>query len=258
MRNYIYLLSLFGALFYAKHMDAQTKQQKPKKVFYSIGAGTALIPEFEGADNYRILPIINFSANWMDGKYIRVNGLNTEFNVLANRKWNFGPVIIAKINRDNSVSNREVALLPELDLAIGTGFFGRYNIKNFDVKISYSHDITGVNNGGLGNIEIGYTYRNKKVIYRTLANTSFATANYLNTYFGIDENIVSTLPSYELESGFKDVGFSTSLVYLFNKKWMLGTAIRYNILIGDVSKSPIVKSGNQHQIITALFAAYRF
>lgn len=247
---------------YAQNKSTTNTQQikNSKKVFYSVGAGTAIIPEYEGSNNYRILPIVNFSANWINGRYIRINGLNTEFNLLKNRKWNFGPTLIAKINRGNDVSNEKIARLPELNLAIGAGIFSQYNFKKYFIKASYIQDITNVNNGGLANLEIGYNYRKNSIISRTSISTSFATEKYLNTYFGINEynSINSNLNEYKLNSGFKDIGLNTSFLYSLNKKWMLGTALRYNILINEAVDSPIVKEGSKHQFTTAFFTLYRF
>lgn len=264
----IFFITLLSILSFTQITQAQNKQQAPeqmpknmKKVFYSIGAGSALIPEYEGAKHYRLLPLVNFSANWINGKYIRINGLNTEVNLLASRKWNFGPTIMAKVNRnDNNISNNKVANLPELNLAIGAGIFGQYTFKKYFLKASYTHDISGVNHGGLANLELGYNYRKKRVIARASLNTSFATEKYLNTYFGVDNlaSLASTLPQYQLNTGFKDIGLNTSFIYSLNQKWMLGTAVRYSLLIGKVADSPIVQEGSEHQFTTALFALYRF
>ncbi len=260
MNSNIIRISLISSLIFINTAMAQTKEQKPKKIFYSIGAGAALLPEYAGAENYRILPMINFSANWLGGKYIRVNGLNTEMNVLSNRKWNFGPILLGTINRGNAVSNEQIALLSEIKFAFGAGLFAKYTYKNLDIKASYTQDISGVNDGGLANLEVGYTYRKKKIISRTSVNTSLATANYLNTYFGINStsSLASGLSSYRLDAGFKDIGISSNFSYLLNRKWMLGTAIRYNLLIGNAAKSPIVKLGSEHQLVSAFFVFYRF
>ena len=261
MKMYMFLIILSGSLAMSKKTNAQTKEQLPQKtVFYSVGAGGALIPEFEGSKDFRVLPLVNFSVNWINGKYIRVNGLNSEVNILANRKWNFGPTLTAKINRNDKVENLYVARLPKLNLAIGAGIFGKYTCKNIDVKGSYSHDISGVNNGGLLGLEVGYTYKRQKLISRVALNTSFATSKYLNTYFGVDDegSQMSGLSNYKLDSGFKDIGTSASLIYMLNKTWMLGTVFRYNLLIGDVEDSPVLIDGSKHQVVTVFFAMYRF
>ncbi|WP_196885444.1 MipA/OmpV family protein [Aureivirga sp. CE67] len=273
MKKYVLVLFLIGSIFYTEKSTAQTQQnskkQDPKqqqqakmmkKVFYSVGAGAAVIPEFEGSNDYRLLPLVNFSANWMNGRYIRVNGLNTEANILKNRKWNFGPMITAKIDRDNSLSNSVISRLPEIDFAFGAGLFGKFNYKRFHFKASYTYDITDVSNGGLANLELGYNYRKGKIISRSTIQSSYATSNYLNTYFGVTQtgSLLSDLPVYNLEAGFKNVGLSSSFIYALNQKWMLGTAVRYNLLIGDVADSPIVSQGSEHQFVTALFALYRF
>ena len=258
-----FLIFIIGiSSLYTNNLLAQ-KQQKPpvtKKVFYSLGASVALFPEYEGSKDYRVLPFISFSANWINGRYIRVYGLNAEYNVLANRKWNFGPMIASKINRNNSVSNTKIAQLPEIDFAVGAGLFAKYNFKKVDIKASYTHDITGANDGGLANVEVGFNHRKKKLISRVAINSSFATSNYLNTYFGVSQtsSLAANLPSYKLKSGFKDVGVSSNVFYLLNKKWMLGMAFRYNVFISDVVDSPIIQTGNKHQFVTAISALYRF
>lgn len=260
-KNQLLKTLIVGALILSTKVNGQTEPQKKiKKVFYSIGATTAMFPEYEGSDNFKIFPLPNFSANWINGKYIRVNGINTEVNLNASRKWNFGPLLQARVNRNSSASNSKIALLPKLNLAFGAGLFVKYIYKKMDFRAAYSHDITGVNDGSLATFETGYTHRTKKIMTRTAISTSFGSSNFLNTYFGIDaqSSQLSTLAAYELESGFKDLGLSSNLVYFLNNKWMIGTAIRYTYLIGDVAKSPIVKEGSRNQVVTALFTSYRF
>lgn len=257
-KNILYLL-LASCFILSQKMNTQT-EQKPKTIFYSVGSGAAHIPDYEGSNDYRILPMVNFSANWISGKYIRINGLNTEYNILKNRTWNFGPTLTTKISRTSSVNNSTIAQLPNINFAVGSGIFGKYNYKSFEVRLSYNYDISNVNKGGLANFTVGYNYRKKKIISRIAINSSYGTSNYLNTYFGVspEGNTLSNLPTYKLSSGFKDIGLSSNFIYVLNKKWMLGTALVYNMLIGDVGKSPVVKEGSKHQLINALFALYRF
>ncbi len=239
----------------------ETLEDKKNKMNFSLGAGFAFIPEYEGSEDTMVIPFPVFSLDWNSGQYIRLVGLDIEANLLSNkhRKWELGPKLSFKPGRDDEVSNIDVANLEEIDFNISAGLFGQYKFaKNFDVKAEYTHDISGVNDGGVGALEIGYTLIKKKCVFRVAATSSYATDNYMNAYFGVNPNNIGTslFSYYELESGIKDVGAKFNTTYFLNNKWILAGQIGFSELVGDVVDSPIVTSTSQFS--GGVSAMYRF
>ena len=254
------LLTIVAVLGITTITTAQDTKKQPKNINYSIGAGFAVINDYQGGTDYRALPFITFSADWNSGQYVRLLGLSLEANLSKNRKFEFGPKLSFNPNRTDEIEENDVANLEEIDFGVSAGAFFKYNFNNFDVKVDYTHDISGVSEGGLGSLEFGYTLKKKRLITRFAATTTYGTENYMDTYFGVNPNNIGTslLPYYELEGGIKDVGVSVNPMYVLNKNWMLFSQIQYSKLLGDATDSPLVNLGNENQFSAAFGVAYRF
>jgi outer membrane protein len=246
--------------------NALSQQASEKKgtntVQFLTGVGIGFNHQYEGSDEVFILPGLVLSANWNSGRYIRLAGLGINANIIASKKWEFGPRIGFKLPRNGSiVDNESIASLQEINFSISSGIFIRYNFdKGFDVEANYTHDISGVNDGGLANFDIGYTWRMKRFIHRISINGTYATSNYMNTYFGVNtQNIgTSNLSMYELRGSIKDIGTAFTSTYIINKSWMIVGRIGFKSLVNRVADSPIVLEGTKNQLTGGLILTYKF
>ncbi|MGB0870072.1 MAG: MipA/OmpV family protein [Flavobacteriales bacterium] len=223
----------------------------PKKVNYSVGLGFGVIPQYEGASDYRVLPFPMFSANWKTGQYVRLIGLDLESNFSKNRTWEYGLKLSFRPGRNSDLDDRQVSDMKNIDFSTMGGGFVLYRFaKTFDIKAEYKHDLSGVSNGGLGRLELGYSIRKQKTLSRISINSNFGTSQFMNTYFGVNpENIDrSTLSYYAVDGGIKDIGFAFNSAYFLNKKWILSGQLGMNFLIGDLVDGPILEGGSQTQI----------
>lgn len=223
----------------------------PKKVNYSVGLGFGVIPQYEGSSDYQVLPFPMFTANWKTGQYIRLVGLDLESNISKNGKWEYGLKLSLRPGRIEDIDDRQVSEMENIDFStLGGGFVLYRFAKKFDIKAEYKHDITGVSEGGLGRLELGYSIRKKKTLSRIAINTNMGSSNYMNTYFGVNPDNIgkSTLSYYSLDGGIKDIGFTFNSMYLINRKWIISGQFGMNMLIGDLVDSPILKGGSESQI----------
>lgn len=222
-----------------------------KKVNYSVGLGFGVIPQYEGSSDYQVLPFPMFAANWTTGQYIRLTGLDIETNISKNRKWEYGLKMSLRPGRTEDIDDRQVSEMENIDFSTLGGAFVQYRFaKKFDIKAEYRHDITGVSDGGLGRLEIGYSIRKKKLMSRISVNTNLGTTNYMNTYFGVNSDNIgkSTLSYYAVDGGIKDIGFTLNSIYFINRKWIVSGQFGMNTLIGDIVDSPILNEGSKNQV----------
>ena len=266
MKNikFLTLALIFG--FITINVMAQTTptdNEQPKKVNFAVGVGFGFTPQYEGSNDVLAIPALTFAANWTSGQYIRLSGLGIEANILGNEKhknWEFGPKLRFKLPRNEDIiDNLAVVSLEELDVSAMAGLFTRYKFgKGFDVKTEFVQDISGVSEGGVGSLELGYSFKHKRFLTRLSANSSFATENYMDTYFGVNPDNLGTslLPFYDLDGGIKDVGATINTTYFINKKWALSGQVGYSQLLGDVADSPVVDSSSQ--LSGGLIAIFRF
>lgn len=257
-----FLIFLISILF-NHSIFAQAQTTPPidsNKVFYSAGIGLGFIPEYEGASAPLILPSLMFNAQKMNGQYLRWTGLNLEINVLKSKQWELGPKANLKIWRTDEVDNEFIARMEEIDPAFFVGAFTRYKYKKFDIKAEYSQDVSGVNDGGIAALDLGYNFRKGKFLHRFSVQSSYATENYMQTYFGVDNENVgeSDLPYYSIEGGIKDIGTTLRSTYPLSQKWMLTGIISFRQFLGDVEDSPIVEQGTASQFSGGLILIRRF
>ncbi|WP_299519711.1 MipA/OmpV family protein [Winogradskyella sp.] len=243
--------------------NAQTANTEApiKKLNLFVGGGVALTQQYEGSNRFLTIPSLVVNASWISGQYIRLSPIGLDANILSNKNWEFGPRIRFILPRnDNIVDQAQVSQLEDLNFSTLLGLFGRYKFaKGFDLKIEYIHDIFGVSDGGFANLEFGYTLRKRRLITRFALLNSYATDNYMTTYFGVNaQNLgTSTLPNYNIEAGIKDVGFRITPTYIINQKWMLTGVLGFRRLLGDVADSPLIQVGSENQFIGGLAFLYR-
>ena len=256
------LLVLIGIFNKIALSQVSNSNSEASKVHVMAGLGIGMAPQYEGSDEFLIIPALAISANWSSGRYIRLAGLGINANILLSKKWEFGPRLGFKLPRNESfVDDVRVSDLEEIDFAISSGLFASYKFgRGFEIEANYTHDISGVNEGGLANLEVEYTRRIKRFIASVSLHTSYATEEYMTTYFGVNPNNIgtSTLSFYDADAGIKDIGASLSITYMLNKKWMLAGRFSCKTLLNNAADSPIVLEGDKNQYSGGLVMIYKF
>jgi len=83
----------------------------------------------------------------------------------------------------------------------------------------------------------------------------------MDTYFGVNSGNrgSSTLPFYEAEGGFKDVGFNLVVDYTPWEHWGIMGLLSYSALLNDAKDSPLVDDvGDDKQMMFGLMGTYRW
>jgi outer membrane scaffolding protein for murein synthesis (MipA/OmpV family) len=112
------------------------------------------------------------------------------------------------------------------------------------------------------NFTAGHGMRvSEKLRLRTSLDTTWASSDYMKTFFGIDatQSANSGIAQYEAGSGFKHVGVSLIGDYSINHTWTGFASLRYKRLLGDAADSPIVATlGARDQVTASVGIKYRF
>ncbi|MBV6631966.1 MAG: MipA/OmpV family protein [Alphaproteobacteria bacterium] len=233
-----------------------------------VGAGVGIAPEYEGSEDYDVIPLVVGQANWR-GFGLELRGLGAAIDVLPSRRFDAGPVINFRGGRDDDVDNDVVARLREIDDAIEVGGFFRYNLSpdlldgdRLSFEVDILQDVSDAHEGLVGGFGAAYSWRPTAKLGVILdVSTSFASSDYMDTYFTVDtgNSALSGLPVFEADSGFKDIGIGTTLTYDFNDSWGALARIGYTELLGDAADSPIVDDeGSSSQFLAAVGITYRF
>ncbi|MDQ8754956.1 MipA/OmpV family protein [Sphingosinicella sp. LHD-64] len=230
----------------------------------SIGGGGLYTPDYEGSDDYQLLPFPFVSVGYRDLFYLR--GPEAGFNLLRLRpsddvRINLGPV--ARFRRDRPEDrNDDLIGLGDVDVAIELG--GALSIEYRDawLRVSVAQDVAGGHEGLVGEGEAGIRFDLADRLNASVsARASWADRDYMGAYFSVTptQSAASGLPVYQAGSGIKDAGAGLSLSYQLGRHWTISAIGGYTRLLGDAADAPLVTlRGSRDQWQGGLFLAYRF
>lgn len=257
--------------------------QESDRSSLTVGAGAAVIPSYEGSDDYRVVPVpqvrgkVKDFAFWTRGPGIYFDAIpNTNPDGLD---FELGPVVNVRLDRSNrkSIKDAAVRALGKLDVAVEVGGFvgiGKTGVitsayDNLSARVAVTKDVAGAHDSYVITPAIEYM--------TPLSETSFVgfgiSAEYVGKkygryYYDIDADgfAASGLPVYSQagnSSGFKKISASLaggmSLSGDLRKGWALFGVAGYSRMLGDYADSPVVAiAGSRNQWIGALGVGYTF
>jgi len=241
---------------------------------FSIGGGAGFIPDYEGSDDYELIPVagirgrvsgINFYTR---GTYLYVDVIRRGDGPV---EFDLGPIAGVRLNRTGKVDDDVVDALPELDMAIEVGGFAGityHGLTNPYDALSFHIDVTTDVGGAHGSTLITPTIDFGTPLSTTTyvgvsASAEWAGDGYADYYYSIDPagSLASGLPVFHADGGFKHwrVGLfgNQSISGDLTHGWSIfGTGL-YTHLSGDFADSPIVDlRGSASQWFGALGVAY--
>jgi MipA family protein len=240
-------------------MVEEVKKREPA---WSVGAGVGMVPDYEGSEDYTGVPLLFARAGWSSGQYMQFLANTLKANLIAGDTWSAGPLLRYRGKRDDDVDNNKVKRMREIDEAIELGGFVGYMIGNWHVSFLLAQDVSDAHDGLVATLEAGYTMNlNPGVNLGISAFTSYASDDYMETYFGVDADNAnrSGLSRYEADGGIKDFGTMVNLAYAPWQNWGVTGMLGVKWLLGDAADSPIVDDeGSETQLLGGVMATYRF
>jgi MipA family protein len=226
-----------------------------------VGFGGGMAPDYEGSDEYSAIPIPQLRYNWDTGCYINFLGPSLRVNLIPGRTFGFGPMLRYQPARD-SVDDDVVDKLDKVDSALEAGVFGSVIFNNFILYTAYNADTTDSHGGYLVDLAGGYRFGiESNVQFIALALGTYASDDYMETYFGVDEKNSerSGLPEFSAGAGVKDIGLLGALQYRIDSSWAILGIMKYTRLLGDAADSPIVdQRGDANNFMDGIIINYSF
>lgn len=244
------------------------------------GAGIGMIPDYEGSDDYRLVPV--------PGAIGRIGGL--DFVYVGNRisvnlihdpvgpGWNFilGPVASVGLNRTSlkSIDDSRIRALGKVGTSVelgGTAGIARQGVITSDydrlsATVSIRHDVADGHGGTLINPTLSYmTPLSTRAMTMLFVSATHADGNYARTYYTITpgQSVDSGLPVFNARSGWKDFtiggAVDVSLTGTLRGGLSLIGGVAYTRLMNDFAASPVVSiAGSRSQWMAGLGLAYTF
>lgn len=230
----------------------------------SLGAGAIYAPDYEGSDDYEVLPFPAISVEYRGILYIR--GAEIGANLLRlepsdELRIELGPV--ARYRRDRKEKrNRDLRGLGNVDTAVEVGGALSVEYQNSWVRVTLAKDVAGGHEGLVGTGEAGIRFDLTDRLGATAnASVGWADDDYMQSYFGVTapQAAASGLPVYRAQGGFKDAGAGLGLDYRIGDHWTITAAGGYTRLFDDAADAPlVVRRGSRDQWNGGLFLSYRF
>ncbi|MEJ2729271.1 MAG: MipA/OmpV family protein [Deltaproteobacteria bacterium] len=227
----------------------------------AVGLGPGVAPEYEGSDDYKLVPIPFVSVKFSNDMSILWVANLARANLIPSRTWMAGPML-QYIQERNHVDNDKVDKLDTVDASLMAGGFAGVRVDRFSFSLEAMQDIADGNDGAIVRLRGGYHLLAGKVWNASLnAFTTWADGDYMSAYFGINRrnSDKSGLKTFNADSGFKDVGVALPVTYSPWEHWSIMGAVAYKRLLGDAADSPVVDDeGNANQFIGGMLLIYRF
>lgn len=225
-----------------------------------VGLGAQTRPEYPGADKNEWAPLVDLSIA-RDGKLFEADAPDESFSpaLISTGGFKFGPALAIEGSRRESEVGAPVG---KVSTTLEAGVFAQYDLaESFRVRGEVRQGIGG-HKGLVGSVGADYVWRDGDRYAFTLGpRVLFSSGKYQRAYFGVTPAaaLASGLPAYEPDGGIHGVAAASGLhVALGGAIGMFGFA-RYERLVGDARRSPIVREfGSANQLSAGLGLSYTF
>ena len=243
---------------------------------FTIGAGAAYLPDYEGSNDYRIIPAaairgrVGGIAFFTRATYLYVDLVPRGSGKI---ELDAGPIAGVRLNRTGRIRDDLVDRLPEVDKAIEVGgFFGltAHGLTNpydsLGVRVDVVKDVGKAHGSTVITPTIDFGTPLSRTFYVGASlSADFVGGGYADTYYSItpQDSIASGLATFDADGGYKGwkLGLlaNRSLTGDLTHGLSLFASGSYGRLAGDFKRSPIVADrGSASQWFGALGLAYTF
>jgi outer membrane scaffolding protein for murein synthesis (MipA/OmpV family) len=242
---------------------------------FTIAGGGAIIPDYEGSDDYRWIPAaairgkvgsISFSTR---GLYLYVDVINGSGSV----DFDVGPIVGARFNRTRKIKDDVVNLLPDRKTAIEVGGFAGVSFKgltnpydSLGIRLDVVHDVANAHESTVitPNVEFSTPLSRTAFISASLG-ADFVSNRFADYYFSVSpaESVLSGLPAFNADGGMKNWKVGLLANHSLTGDLLHGLSLfglgSYSRLVGDFRQTPIVSQrGSASQWMGAIGLAYTF
>lgn len=227
---------------------------------YRITAGAQVKPTYPGADGVSVLPMFDLDRARGDTPFeFEAADDSFGFSLLDSGRFEIGPAAAL-------VSPRKAedvgAPLTKVDRTIELGAFANAWLSdNLRLHGEVRRGVNG-HEGWVGAGGADLVLRSGDAwLFSVGPRVTWADDKFHRAYFGVTtaDALATGLPVYNPGSGIEAVGASTSAVFQFSPRWGLSLYGKYDRLVGDAARSPIVLTyGSRDQFSAGAGLSYSF
>nr|WP_295374036.1 MipA/OmpV family protein [uncultured Sphingosinicella sp.] len=225
-----------------------------------VGLGAQLVPSYPGSDNHDVIPLVDVAVARGDDPFdFEAADESFGFSILDSGGFEFGPVL----SIEGSRTAKDVgAPLNKVSTTVEVGAFVEYKLSpSFRVRAEGRRGIGG-HDGWSGNVGADYIIRDRdRYLFSLGPRVTLSDGRYHRAYFGVtpSEAVASGLAAYRPGGGVQAVGGNAGFLYQLGGRWGIYSYAKYDRLVGDAARSPIVRQfGSRDQLSGGLALTYTF
>ncbi len=239
--------------------SASAEEGKPPRVV-RIALGPEIVPDHVGAKGTKWSPYVNFD--------LKREGREFEFEA-PDESFGFGLIDVGTLEIGpalNLESARRPSRFPvpvdKVATTFEAGAFAQlYLARAFRVRGELRKGLGG-HDGWISQLSADFVARRKDdYVFSIGPRLTWADKEYQRSYFGVTPAMAAAtgLAAFDPDSGVRGVGAATSLSYQFSPRWGIQAYGRYERLVGDAGKSPLIRTyGSRNQMSAGLGLSYTF
>jgi outer membrane protein len=249
-----------SAFLIAAIADRPAFAQEKRSITARVGLGAQLTPRYPGADKVQIGPFVDVSIKRGDENFgFEAPDESFGISIVSTNGFAIGPV--ASI--ENSRRERDVgAAVGRVPTTFEAGGFVQYQLSpSFRLRSEVRKGIGG-HEGVVGTVSADYVIRDEdNYLFSIGPRVTLGNARYQRAYFGVSPQVAAAtgLAQFRPDGGVHAVGATAGFLYQFGPRWGINSYARYDRLIGDADRSPIVRRfGSSNQFSGGLALTYTF
>ena len=241
----------------------------------SLAAGAAIVPDYEGSDDYRVVPFgavrgrvhgISFTSR---GAYLYVDLVPHAGKV----NFHAGPIVGARLNTRKHIHDDVVELLPHRKRAFEVGGFAGVSFSgltnpydSLGLRVDVLHDVGNAHKSTVISTNFDFSTPLSRTTYASLTvGADFVSNKFADYYYSITpaDSLATggVLPAFDAGGGMKKWKAGVLLNQSLSGDLLHGFSIfgygEYSHLVGDFKRSPIVSQrGSAGQWTGAAGLAY--
>jgi outer membrane protein len=233
--------------------------EKPRRIV-RVALGPEIVPDHVGADGTKFAPYVNVDLK-REGKEFEFEAPDESFGfgLIDVGGFEFGPALALESARRPS---RFPVPIEKVSATVEAGAFAQlYLGKSFRVRGEVRRGLGG-HDGWISQVSADLiARRGDDYVFSIGPRASWADDKYQQAYFGVTPaaSVASGLAVFNADSGLRGVGGATSLSYQFTPDWGIQAYGRYERLVGDAGRSPLIRTyGSRDQFSVGLGLSYTF
>jgi len=225
-----------------------------------VGIGAQWQPDYIGSDHTDLAPLfqMKFARGTNQFKFSAPDD-RTGIGVVSSGNFSFGPAAaLAPGRKDRDVG----APVGKVSRTIEVGAFGQYLAgDSFRVRAEVVKGVNG-HEGVVGTVSADKIWRDgDRYVFSVGPRILFSDARYQRAFFGVSPraSLATGLPMYRPGGGVHAIDAASTASYQLTNQWGLFGYARYERLVGDAAKSPIVREyGSRNQVSAGVGVSYTF